>query len=78
MGSVDLLQVALGPCAHGCFTTRGVGAPPVTPAEPYAGLNLAAHVGDDPETVARTARTSEEHTSELQSQPKRSDGLFSL
>ena len=56
MGSVDLLQVDLGPCAHGCFTTRGAGAPPVTPAEPYAGLNLAAHVGDDPETVARHRR----------------------
>ena len=56
MTPVDLLQVAAGPCARGCFTTRGAGAPPVTPADPYAGLNLAAHVGDDPGTVARHRR----------------------
>ncbi|SPT53936.1 Laccase domain protein yfiH [Actinomyces bovis] len=48
----DLLEVALGPVARGWFTTRGGGAP--APAEsPFWGMNLAGHVGDDPERVRR-------------------------
>ncbi|MDO4243902.1 MAG: polyphenol oxidase family protein [Actinomyces sp.] len=47
----DLLEVDLGPRARGYFTTRGAGARPVTPQEPYAGANLALHVGDDPARV---------------------------
>lgn len=48
----DLLEVDLGPVARGWFTTRGLGARD-HPEDPYAGLNLAGHVGDDPGRVAR-------------------------
>lgn len=55
-----LIEVDLGPRARGYFTTRGTGAPSVPEATTgpsagegdYAGLNLAAHVGDDPARVA--------------------------
>lgn len=56
MVSVDLLEVPVGPRVRGCFTTRGARAASVTRSDPYAGLNLAAHVGDDPERVARNRR----------------------
>ncbi len=48
----DLLEVDLGAMAHGCFTTRGPGARDCHD-DPYSGLNLAGHVGDDPQRVAR-------------------------
>ena len=48
------------PAARGCFTTRGAGAPPVSAQDPYAGLNLALHVGDDPARVGRARRQLEE------------------
>ncbi|WP_196717509.1 polyphenol oxidase family protein [Actinomyces trachealis] len=48
----DLLEVSLGPIARGWFTTRG-GRAPVSPGSPYWGMNLAGHVGDDPERVRR-------------------------
>lgn len=51
--SCDLLEVGLGPCARGFFTTRGAGASPVAEGDPYAGLDLALHVGDDAGRVAR-------------------------
>ena len=57
---VELLAAALGPRARGCFTTRGAGAPPVSAQDPYAGLNLALHVGDDPARVGRARRRLEE------------------
>ncbi|MBO3724303.1 laccase domain-containing protein [Actinomyces bowdenii] len=55
-GGADLLEADLGPGAHGWFTTRGAGAqaPPSAGADrpgPYAGWNLADHVGDDPARV---------------------------
>ena len=56
MVSIDLLEVPVGPRVRGCFTTRGARAASVTRSDPYAGLNLAAHVGDDPERVARNRR----------------------
>ena len=58
--AVELLAAALGPRARGCFTTRGAGAPPVSAQDPYAGLNLALHVGDDPARVGRARRRLEE------------------
>ena len=57
---VELLAAALGPRARGCFTTRGAGAPPVSAQDPYAGLNLALHVGDDAARVGRARRRLEE------------------
>ena len=59
-GAVELLAAALGPRARGCFTTRGAGAPPVSARAPYAGLNLALHVGDDAARVGRARRRLEE------------------
>lgn len=53
MSPIGLLEVVLGPCARGCFTTRGAGEARAPRDDPYAGLNLAAHVGDDPDRVAR-------------------------
>ena len=49
-----LLEADLGPRARGCFTTRGAGASrlPAPADERYTGLNLAAHVDDDPAHVA--------------------------
>ena len=58
--TVELLAAALGPRARGCFTTRGAGAPPVSARAPYAGLNLALHVGDDAARVGRARRRLEE------------------
>ena len=58
--AVELLAAALGPRARGCFTTRGAGAPPVSAQDPYAGLNLALHVGDDAARVGRARRRLEE------------------
>ncbi|ALD00544.1 hypothetical protein AM609_03880 [Actinomyces sp. oral taxon 414] len=55
-----MLAAALGPRARGCFTTRGAGAPPVSARAPYAGLNLALHVGDDAARVGRARRRLEE------------------
>lgn len=49
--TIELLEVELGPRARGFFTTRGAGAPPVSPTSPYSGANLALHVGDDEERV---------------------------
>lgn len=49
--TIELLEVELGPRARGFFTTRGAGAPPVSPRDPYSGANLALHVGDDEERV---------------------------
>ena len=59
-GAVELLAAGLGPRARGCFTTRGAGAPPVSAQNPYAGLNLALHVGDDAARVGRARRRLEE------------------
>lgn len=67
----DLIEVDLGPAARGYFTTRGRGAQmPSGPADnhpgldsqadPYAGWNLAEHVGDDPARVAAHRRRLEE------------------
>lgn len=55
-GGGGLLEADLGPGARGYFTTRGAGAQahPGTDAQqpgPYAGWNLAQHVGDDPQRV---------------------------
>ncbi|WP_366181427.1 polyphenol oxidase family protein [Actinomyces timonensis] len=49
-----LIEADLGPCARGYFTTRGAGASrlPAPIDARYAGLNLAAHVDDDPGRVA--------------------------
>ena len=58
--AVELLAAALGPRARGCFTTRGAGAPPVSAQDPYAGLNLALHVGDDAARVGRARCRLEE------------------
>lgn len=55
----DLLEVDLGPCARGYFTTRGAGARPVGPRAPYAGANLATHVGDDAARVLGLRRELE-------------------
>ena len=55
---VELLEVDLGGRARGFFTTRGAQAP-VGPGAPYAGLNPAAHVGDDPRRVAAARRLLE-------------------
>ncbi|WP_315503462.1 polyphenol oxidase family protein [Actinomyces radicidentis] len=61
-----LIEVDLGPRARGYFTTRGTGAPSVPETSDnagegdYAGLNLAAHVGDDPARVAASRRLLEE------------------
>lgn len=61
-----LIEVDLGPRARGYFTTRGTGAPSVPEVSPdagegdYAGLNLAAHVGDDPARVAASRRLLED------------------
>ncbi len=58
-----LLTVDLGPCARGVFTTRQ--RPVTNEAEeaaqddPYQGLNLAAHVGDDPRRVRAARRALE-------------------
>ncbi|QPL06273.1 MULTISPECIES: polyphenol oxidase family protein [Actinomyces] len=49
--AIELLKVGLGPGARGFFTTRGAGAPPVSGTDPYAGTNLALHVGDDENRV---------------------------
>lgn len=51
MRRTDLLEVELGPGARAVFTTRGAGAEPVSGENPYAGANLALHVGDDPVRV---------------------------
>ncbi|WP_448760155.1 polyphenol oxidase family protein [Actinomyces oricola] len=61
----DLLQAELGPGARGYFTTRGArgGRPPGgtdSIGDPYAGFNLAAHVGDRPEAVQANRRALEE------------------
>lgn len=58
----DLVEVDLGPRARGYFTTRGAGALRAPArgeqdgreceSDPYEGLNLAMHVGDDPARVA--------------------------
>ncbi|MDO4899603.1 polyphenol oxidase family protein [Actinomyces sp.] len=45
----SLLAVDLGPGASGYFTTRG--PVPWREGGPYAGFNLALHVGDDPARV---------------------------
>lgn len=69
--TADLLEVDLGPGARGYFTTRGSGAQerpgrgPGQPGcaqepDPYAGWNLAEHVGDDPGRVAAHRRRLEE------------------
>lgn len=54
---IELHEVELGPCARGFFTTRGTGAPPVRESDPYAGTNLALHVGDDAERVLAHRRS---------------------
>lgn len=69
--TADLLEVDLGPGARGYFTTRGSraqerpGRGPGQPGcaqepDPYAGWNLAEHVGDDPGRVAAHRRRLEE------------------
>lgn len=61
-----LIEVDLGPRVRGYFTTRGTGAPSVPEVSAdagegdYAGLNLAAHVGDDPARVAASRRLLED------------------
>ncbi|MBK5970366.1 MULTISPECIES: peptidoglycan editing factor PgeF [Thiorhodovibrio] len=45
-------QWSVSPRVHACTTTRAVG----NSTGPYAGLNLATHVGDDPARVAANRR----------------------
>lgn len=51
-GGAHLLEAELGPGARGYFTTRGRGAHAHAGEDPYAGWNLAEHVGDDSGRVA--------------------------
>lgn len=54
-GALPLLPARLGPGARGAFTTRagGVSTGPFGAAGGAGGLDLALHVGDDPDQVSR-------------------------
>ncbi|MDU0347889.1 polyphenol oxidase family protein [Actinomyces sp. MRS3W] len=49
--TAGLIAVELGVGARGYFTTRSMASKPVVQGDPYAGFNLALHVGDEPDRV---------------------------